>query len=102
MKLAKISRKNKKGYISLNTRWIPTNDGSNINLECLEVKNSNIFFINIIIFKLYLINFVYFFETTAIFARFLKLTRYFNWKLINLFILFQAYVLHQGQSPQVH
>ena len=44
------------------------------------------------------------FETTAIFARFFRLTRYFNWKSKNLFILLQAQasVLHQGQSPQAH
>ena len=45
-------------------------------LKCLEVKNSYILLINIINFKLHLINFVYFSETIAIFSRFFRLTRY--------------------------
>ena len=43
-------------------------------LEYLEVKNSYIFLIDIVIFKLRLINFVYFlFEITAILPDFLAL-----------------------------
>ena len=60
------------------------NEGSKFKLESLEVKDSYIFLVDIVNFKLRLINFVYFFETTTIFARFFRLAMYFNSKSKNL------------------
>ena len=39
-----------------------TNEGSKFKLDCVQSKNSYISLINVINFKLRLINFVYFFE----------------------------------------
>ena len=44
--------------------WILTNEGSKFKLDCLKFKNSYILMIDVINFKLRLINFVYFFFET--------------------------------------
>ena len=55
-----------KSHISPNTSWIAASEGSKSKSDCIESKNSDTFFINVIKFKLCLINFVYFFETPSI------------------------------------
>ena len=47
--------------ISINTWWIPIDEGSKFELACLESKNSHILWIDFISLKFRLINFVYFF-----------------------------------------
>ena len=47
-----------KGHISLNTWWIPTNEGSKFKYACVKLKNSYLFMIYVISFKLRLIYFV--------------------------------------------
>ena len=51
-----------KSHISLNTRWIPTDEGSKFKLDYLESKYSYILLIDLINLKFGLINFVYFFR----------------------------------------
>ena len=60
-KLAKISSLNlrSKSRIFLNTWWIQKSDVSKFKLDCVESKNSYILLIDVINFKLRLINFVY-------------------------------------------
>ena len=52
--------------MSVNTGWIPTNRDQHF-LDCVETKNCDILLIDVINFKLQLINFVYFFETSGMF-----------------------------------
>ena len=59
-KLAKISSLKimSKSHIFLKTSWLPTTEGSKFKLDCVESKNGYILLINVINFKLCLINFV--------------------------------------------
>ena len=45
---------------------IPTHEGSKFELDCVVFKSSYILMIDVISFKLRLINFVYFFETQPV------------------------------------
>ena len=78
-----------KSHISINTWWILTNEGSTeFKLDCVKLKNSYILWIEVINFKLALINFVYFFETPDTVwnaLTYLKLTtRYAERKVLKL------------------
>ena len=53
-----------KSHISINTRWIPINEGLKFKLDCSESKNSHTLWIDVINFKLRLINFVLLFFKT--------------------------------------
>ena len=72
-KLAKICSLKfvcKKSYLSLNTCWIPTNEGSKLKLDFVESKNSRVsLMIDVLSFKLCLVDFVYFFDTPGIWPR---------------------------------
>ena len=48
-----------KSHISLTTCWIPTSKGSKFKLFCVELRNKYILMMDVISFKLRLINFVY-------------------------------------------
>ena len=53
----------KKPYLS-QYLWIPTNEGSKFKLDCVQAKNCYIILMDVINFKLRLINFVYIFSDT--------------------------------------
>ena len=72
-KLAKISilKFTFKSHASFNTSWIPTNEDSKFKLDCAESENSCILLIDVISFKLRLINFVYIFLRHLVYCIFL-------------------------------
>ena len=71
-----------KSHISINTWRILTNKGLKFKLDCLESKNSHILWINVINFKLRLINFIYIFLRHPVHQRGIKV--YIFWKLLSL------------------
>ena len=62
-----------KSHIFTNTSWIVATEGSKFKLDCVESKNGYILLINVINFKLRLINFAYIFETPGTIYKLAKL-----------------------------
>ena len=65
-----------KSYISLDTWWILTSEGSKFKSDYLQSKNSCILLIIVVNFKLRLINFAYFFETPDIYIYIFDIASY--------------------------